>query len=142
MVQRVEVVCRHSSTALANALEHQNLFLMPVWRLLGKSRWIIEARTLPKTVAIAVAVLALIVGLVVWPYDFNVQSKGTVEPVDHFDVFAGIDGVVVETPVDHGEPVKKGEVVVHLRNTEANIALTQVEGQIRVSRTASAACSG
>ena len=56
MAQRVDVVCRHSSTALANALEHQNLFLMPVWRTLGKSRWIIKARTLPKTVAIAVAV--------------------------------------------------------------------------------------
>ena len=29
LAQRVEVVCRHSSTALANAMEHQSLFLMP-----------------------------------------------------------------------------------------------------------------
>ena len=49
---QAEVVCQHSSTALANALEHQNLFLMPVWRALGKTRWILEARTLPKTLSI------------------------------------------------------------------------------------------
>ena len=58
LVQRADVVCRHSSTALANALEHQNLFLMPVWRALGKTRWVLQARTLPKTLSIAGAVLA------------------------------------------------------------------------------------
>ena len=38
LTHRADVVCQHSSTALANALEHQNLFLMPVWRALGKTR--------------------------------------------------------------------------------------------------------
>src|SRR5206468_3442051 len=53
MIQRVNVVTDHSSTALANALEHNNLFLMPVWRALGNARWVLAARTLPKTIAIA-----------------------------------------------------------------------------------------
>ena len=30
MAQRIDVVCKHSSIALANAMEHQNLFLMPL----------------------------------------------------------------------------------------------------------------
>ena len=30
MAQRIDVVCRHSSVAMANAMEHQSLFLMPV----------------------------------------------------------------------------------------------------------------
>ena len=54
MLPRVEVVCRHSSAALANSLEHQSLFLMPVWRAIGNSRWIVQARTLPKTISISV----------------------------------------------------------------------------------------
>ena len=41
VVQRADVVCQHCSTALANAMEHQNLFLMPVWRALGKTRWVV-----------------------------------------------------------------------------------------------------
>ena len=99
MVHRAEVVCQHSSTALANALEHQNLFLMPVWRALGKTRWIIEARTLPKTLSISAAVLLLILFLVVWPARFTMESKGKLEPVWRQDVFAGIDGKVEELKV-------------------------------------------
>ena len=63
LVQRAEVVCRHSSTALANAMEHQNLFLMPVWRALGKTRWVLQARTLPKTLSIAGGVLLVLLVL-------------------------------------------------------------------------------
>ena len=37
-------------------------------------------------------------------------------------------------PVDHGTVVKEGDVVVHLRNTEAEIARTQVEGQRMISQ--------
>jgi multidrug efflux pump subunit AcrA (membrane-fusion protein) len=130
MAQRVEVVCRHSSLAMANALEHQSLFLMPVWRALGKARWIVGARTLPKTLTIAAAVLALLAALCFWPKDFNVQCKGTLEPVDHREVFAGIDGVVDEVPVHAGQEVAKQQLLVRLRNTDAEQALIQVEGQL------------
>ena len=40
-----------------------------------------SARTLPKTISITLAVVALFVALFVWPADFNVQSKGSLEPV-------------------------------------------------------------
>ena len=130
MAQRVEVVCRHSSLAMANALEHQNLFLMPVWRAMGKGRWIVGARTLPKTLTITAAVLALLAALCFWPWDFNVQCKGTLEPVERRDVFAGIDGVVDRVPVHAGDTVKTHDLLVRLRNTDAEQALIQVEGQL------------
>ena len=54
---------------------------MPVWRALGKTRWIVEARTLPKTLSIGAAVLALLLILGFWPADFTLEGKGTLEPV-------------------------------------------------------------
>ncbi len=54
MLRRVDVVTEHSSSALANAMEHQNLFLMPVWRAIGNSTWVVKGRTLPKTITIVV----------------------------------------------------------------------------------------
>lgn len=96
LTHRTEVVCKHSSTALANSLEHQNLFLMPVWRALGKTRWIVEARTLPKTLSIAGGVLVLLLVLGLWPANFTMESKGTLEPVERHRIFAGIDGAVEE----------------------------------------------
>ena len=127
--QRVEVVCRHSSTAMANAMEHQSLFLMPVWRLIGKSRFLVKARTLPKTISISIAVLLVLVALVVWPANFDLHSKGTIEPVDRCDVFAGVDGVVYDIRVEHGKWVHKGDVLMKLRNTDLEVAKTDIDGQ-------------
>ncbi len=129
LIQRAEVVCQHSSAALANALEHQNLFLMPVWRTLGKMRWVVEARTLPKTLTIAGLVVALIVFLAVWPAKFTLESKGSLEPTKRRDVFAGVDGIVQELFVAHGDLVKKDQPLAKLRNTEIEVALTDVLGQ-------------
>ncbi|MHC4181289.1 MAG: hemolysin D, partial [Planctomycetota bacterium] len=50
MLQRVDVVCEHSSTALGNAREHNSLFMMPVWKAIGKTRVITRARNLPWTI--------------------------------------------------------------------------------------------
>ena len=38
MIRRIEVVRDHSASAMSNSIEHQNLFLMPLWRTLGKSK--------------------------------------------------------------------------------------------------------
>lgn len=129
LVQRSDVVCRHSSTALANALEHQNLFLMPVWRAIGKARWVLQARTLPKTLSITGAVLFVLLILAVWPARFTLESKGTLEPALRQDVFAGIDGVVQDLYCAHGDLVKEGQTLVQLRNTDLEVALTDIQGQ-------------
>jgi len=131
LTHRADVVCLHSSTALANALEHQNLFLMPVWRALGKTRWVIEARTLPKTLSIVGGVLLVLLLLGLWPAQFKLESKGTLEPRLRQDVFASVDSVVEEIPVGihHGETVKKDELLLKLRNTDMEVALTDIQGQ-------------
>ncbi len=40
------------------------------------------------------------------PMPFKLQAKGTLEPIDRHRVFAGIDGVVEEVFVDHGQEVQ------------------------------------
>jgi hypothetical protein len=52
MVERSHTVAQHGASALANALDHESLFLLPVWRALGRARWVVRARTLPKTVLV------------------------------------------------------------------------------------------
>ena len=129
MLQRVDVVCRHSCTALANSMEHQNLFLMPLWRALGKTKWVFRARTLPKTLAITGVVVALLLTLCFWPADFELQAKGSLEPVLRSDVFARIDGVVTKLDVKHGDVVEKGQLLAELRNTDLDVAITDILGQ-------------
>ncbi len=131
-VQRVEVVAQHSCTALANALEHNSLFLMPVWRKIGQMRWIVKARTLPKTVMVFVAVLLLFALLLfpgTWP--FKAHCDGTIEPVLHRDVFAEIDGDVQQVHVEHKATVSVGDPMVTLESVDLNIQLEDILGKLR-----------
>ena len=129
MVQRVEVVCRHSTAALANAEQYSGLFLMPVWRTIGKARWVVRARTLPKTIGIVAAVVAVLALLCLWPADFQIHSKGTLEPVVRYDVFARADGVVETISADHGDAVEEGQELVRLRNKDLQVSRTDMLGQ-------------
>src|SRR5262249_49358900 len=94
MRRRIDVVSEHGSTALTNALEHNSLFMMPVWRTLGKSKWLVSARTLPKTLAVAVAIVLAVLSLFLVPSEFQLHGKGTLEPIVKRDVFAAAPGTV------------------------------------------------
>ncbi len=138
MIQRVDVVAKHSATALNNSLEHNSLFLMPVWRTIGKQKWILRARTLPKTIAIAVAVVVVIVALCVVPYPFKAQCTGNLEPVERGRVFAEISGNVVEIPVTHGTKVVaprpdqgiEGTLLAKLESDNLELEIEKNQGQL------------
>ena len=131
MVQRVDVVCRHSSIALANALEHQSLFLMPLWRAIGKAKWVLRARTLPKTLAILGLILAALLWLILWPTDFVMDCKGTLEPITRQDVFAPANAKVIELLVKHGQFVEGGKTVLaRLEDDTLRKQMIDVQGQL------------
>ena len=129
MLQRIDVVSRHSSTALTNAQEHESLFLLPLWRLLGKTHVLVTARNLPKTILGSVAILGAVLALCYVPYDFTVVSDGKLMPEVRRDVFAGIDGMVEEVPVNHGELVAKGQVLARQRSVELEEQSSQLHGR-------------
>ena len=130
---RMDLVFEHSSRALSNAVEHNNLFLMPLWRAIGKARWIVQARTLPKTVAITAAILALIIAMIVVPAPFKLRAEGELQPANKRDVFAEVSGVVDELFVDHGDMVKAGDKIALVRNTDLEVELEQVSGSYRAT---------
>ncbi|MGD9127711.1 MAG: HlyD family efflux transporter periplasmic adaptor subunit [Planctomycetia bacterium] len=134
MRQRMDVVTKHSSLALANSLEHQDLFLMPVWRALGKMKWIVRGRTLPKTIAIAIAIIAIIVMMFVMPWDFELQADGKLEPVNQSDVFASVSGKITEVKAKHDQDVIKGQELAKMRSTEIAMQIRELEGDIESAK--------
>ncbi len=139
---RCDLVYEHGTRAIANSLSHTNLFLMPIWRALGRATWVLKARTLPKTLAVAGLLMAVIFGLIFIPRDFNLQAEGTLKPEVERNVFAKIDGEVIDVKVEHGEVVTAGQELVHLRNRQIDIDMADVQGQILTTKAELASVQG
>lgn len=127
---RCDLVYEHGTRAIANARSHTNLFLMPLWRALGRASWVLRARTLPKTLGVVGLIAAVLLGLVFIKKDFNLEADGTLLPVERREVFAPIDGEVIDVLVDHNDEVEAGQELIRMRNRDLEVQLTEVEGQI------------
>jgi len=126
---RLDLVYEHSSRALSNAIDHNSLFLMPLWRTIGKSRVMVEARNLPKTITIGSAILLVLLALAVIPWDFDMRAKGSLQPIDKKDVFVVEPGHITEVLVDNGDTVKAGDPLVRLRSDELPLKISQTQGE-------------
>jgi multidrug efflux pump subunit AcrA (membrane-fusion protein) len=128
--QRIEIVSEHSSLALTNVLEHNELFLMPVWRAIGKSRWLVEARQLPWTITAGIALLVATIILCILPANFELTAKGQLKPAVRRQIFAEVDGRVVKVLVEHGDNVKQGQPLAELENSDLQRQITDARGKV------------
>lgn len=133
MLQRVDVVRRHSATALTNAQSHEGLFLLPLWRLIGKSRVLVTARNLPKTILASIILLAAIAAMWIVQWDFTVTANGKLLPETRAKVFAAVDGRITDVPVKEGQAVAKGETVATQRSSTLEDRRAELQGQINTN---------
>jgi multidrug efflux pump subunit AcrA (membrane-fusion protein) len=130
MLQRVDVVRRHSATALTNAQSHEGLFLLPLWRTIGKSRVLVTARNLPKTILASIVLASAALAMWLVPYDFTVVADGKLQPVVRGNVFAALDGTITEVTVKENQFVEAGEIVARQRSYPLEAQMVDLDGEI------------
>lgn len=142
MRKRVEIVSEHACSALGNSLDHNSVFLMPVWRAIGKSKVLLSARMLPKTITVTLAIIAVLCFLILMPADFEMISDGTLQPKDRQKVYAAISGTVQDVYVKHRSVVHgprptenplvvvAGSPLIQLSSTEMERKFQETQGQI------------
>lgn len=127
---RVDVVRTHSASALTNSLEYEGLFLMPVWRAIGKTtRWLFGP-ALPKTLTISALVGAALLAACLVQTDFTLEGNGTLRPTMRRNVFANLDGEVREIRVADNAMVKKGQLLVVEESRELEKEIEAVRGEL------------
>jgi hypothetical protein len=140
MRKRVEIVAEHACSALGNALEHHSIFLMPLWKLIGKSKVLFTAKMLPKTVLVSILILVLVGVLVFLPYPFQMHCNGTLEPTRRQKIYSPLDAEVKELFVDHNMKVHgpfigedgisyRGTTLLELRSSDLDAAGIQLLGE-------------
>jgi biotin carboxyl carrier protein len=130
-LQRVEVVRTHSSTALTNAIQHESLFLLPLWRFLGKGTRLFRGRTLPKTLAVSAAIIGAVAFLCLYQADFKLEGEAKLRPKTRQNVYAQVDGLIKQVKVTHNQEVKKGEVLLVQESPDLDKEIESVNGQLK-----------
>ncbi|MBX9652574.1 HlyD family efflux transporter periplasmic adaptor subunit [bacterium] len=131
MAAKVDVITRHASVALANALEHDEVFLLPVWKFLGRStRWI-RGRGLPKILLALVAIGAVATFLVLFPYPLRLEGRGELVPDVRRVVYAPVQGVISEVKVKHGDQTEEGSILARISSIELDRQQIELAGQIQ-----------
>jgi multidrug efflux pump subunit AcrA (membrane-fusion protein) len=126
---RAQIVAHHSAAALANALEHSTVLLLPLWKTLGRLTLLFRGRALPKTLLAIGAVVGAMAALAIVPANFEVAARGKLQPAERREVFAPLDGVIASVPVEHGQIVEAGAVLAELTNTDLDLQLTELLGR-------------
>ena len=127
LIEPSTMVAEHAAVALNNALAHHGLFLMPVWRALGRAT---GGKTFPKALLVVGALLVAAIALVLVPADFELQGAGTLQPVIRRDVFAAVEGEVENVPVEHGSHVDEGDTLAQMRNLTIGTELVGLNGSL------------
>ena len=117
--------------ALRSAYRHRQLFLYPLWHLLGQTRAVALARRLP-VAGIAVGLLLALVALAFYPATFYVSSSGTLVPAIQQRVYAPMDGIVETVLVKPNDWVGAGQPLLRMRNYDLDLKLRQVEGELAI----------
>ena len=115
---RTEVVSRHASTALWNAQEHDKIFLLPLLKLMGSPWRFFRGRMLAKIIGVLAAIVAVLLILTFVPWKLTIEGRGALLPENRRITYAPVAGVVVDVPVDHGQFVKEGDLLVRVESRE------------------------
>ena len=126
----IEVVTRHASDAFRNSHNHRQLLFYPVWKWLGKSKVVLAARNLPKTIAAALALIGIGLLLTLCPANLKVSCDGVLVPEHRSKVFVPLNGTVSEIKVKHGEKVESGDLLLTLTNNDLENEATELAGRI------------
>jgi hypothetical protein len=138
--RRAGVVARHSADAVANSLQHSNLPLLWLLRLVSRMAWYLRLRQLPKTTVVLGVLAGIGFALAVVPADFVIGGRGELQPLHRRGIYASTEGVVSalseKLRAASGEPISvdEQETLLELRSSNLEFEITRVSGELRTAR--------
>jgi hypothetical protein len=125
---RTEVVARHASTALSNAAETDRILFRPLLKALGSPKRLFRGRTLAKIGAVLGLLTTAILVMAFVPWPLTIEGRGSLLPDSRRIIYAPERGIVAKVAVEHGQKVKKGDLLIQLESKDLEKELKKVIG--------------
>tara|TARA_R110002111_G_scaffold262875_1_gene342499 strand:- start:42284 stop:44314 length:2031 start_codon:yes stop_codon:yes gene_type:complete len=134
MESRTDLLSGHIASGIANSRNYESIFLMPFWRFIGRCFAALRGKTLVKTLVITALVAAVGIALALVPYDYRVSCDGRLMPTIQREVFTNWEGEVVAIHVESGQKVRKGDLLVEIRNEDLKAQALETENKLNELR--------
>jgi multidrug efflux pump subunit AcrA (membrane-fusion protein) len=131
---RIQRLMPHVANAIGNSLAHQRIFLYPLWRYLGRLRFLKQPKYFNKVLVGVSLVIALFLALLFWPVRFYVSADGILIPSRCKPVFSSMEGEIDEVFVKHGDRVQKGQKLIQLSSREHEFRVEEMESKLKTAR--------
>lgn len=130
--KRVEAIVGHSEIAVTNALEHHSIFLLPLWKAIGKISSAFRGGNLMKTLGVGGVATAIGLALCWVPWPFTLAAKGALIPEVQRAVYAQSAGIMEQLNVsDTGDTVvEQGQVLAVMSNNDLAVAIENLRNSI------------
>jgi len=135
----VRYVAGLAQSALRSAIAIRNLPLSWLGRRLHRLSGGVEHRTWRRRLLFAGLCVAAIVAIGFVPADFQIEAGGELQPKIQRQVFAATNGEVQALHLGHGESCDAGDVLLTLRNSQLELDLRRINGELQTTRTRLAA---
>ncbi len=133
---RVAGLCQ---SALSEAITLRKSPLSRLGRWLHQLRGEAETRTTLRKLVIAGILIVGIVAVGLLPADLQIEASGELQPKLQRHVFATTDGEVDALYVRHGDTCRSDEVLLTLRDSQLELDLRRIKGELQTTQTRLAA---
>lgn len=130
LLGRLEIIARHVTPALYNAIEHRRIPLRFLWMPLAKLQEGVGGRT--RMIMMLVAVSLTLLGSLLWfvPYPLKMDATGHLSPVVQRKIYPPVTGIVDRFLVKPGEVVGPGHNLVQLFDVQLASRVNQVRAEM------------
>jgi hypothetical protein len=131
MLARLDVVSRHSATALYNAVEHRRIPGRWVWRPIAALQEGLGGKARAIGLLVAIGLALLISAMVFVPYPLKMEAKGQLLPEQRAWLYSPVPGQVVGLPpeVQPGASVRKGQQLVRMWDNDLGLKILALVGE-------------
>lgn len=130
----MQLVALHSEIATANALEHEQIFMRPLWKRMGQISSFLFRDHFAKTMTGLAALALLVLYMIFIPTELEMRVNGVIQPEVRRNIFSQADGVASIVHVDQGEKVKSGQLLIELSNADLEMGIEEARGQLVVTQ--------
>ncbi len=130
--ERIVRIANLCSSALRNAIDYQSLPMLSLARWLRRTIRYGGLQRRKLAIAAATVVLAIL-ALRVIPATHYVAAEGEAQPLIRRNIYAPVDGEVVEVRGGHDESVTADQVLVVLRSRDLELELERLQGEYQTT---------